>query len=160
MKFLKDIFFFSIRRILQARVLPFIQGHATPDRIVFQQDGAPAHHAQVNTNWLQQNIPLVCSRDCDQNFNQGLPNQFLLEWPPYSMDMTPMDFGNLFLNMFSIFHYSSFNFVHFGFWNFFGQNYSWPYVLLYGTSCTHLKSCWLRVHFQLFAWFGQTLFVR
>ena len=77
--------------------MPFIQGHATPERIVFQQDGAPAHHAQVNTNWLQQNIPLVCSRDCDQNFNHGLPNQFLLEWPPYSMDMTPMDFGNLFL---------------------------------------------------------------
>ena len=38
---------------------------------------------------------------------------------------------------------------------FFGQNYSWQ--------CVHLKSCWLvcvlnMTHFQLFAWFGQTLF--
>ena len=77
--------------------MPFIQGHATPERIVFQQDGAPPHYAQVNTDWLSQNIPLVCSVDCRQNQNRGIPNQFLLEWPPYSMDMTPMDFGNLFI---------------------------------------------------------------
>ena len=95
MKGLK-IIFISIRRILQARVLPFIQGHATPERIVFQQDGAPPHHARVNTDWLSQNIPLVCSIDCRHNQNLGI-NQFLLEWPPYSMDMTPMDFGNVFI---------------------------------------------------------------
>ena len=45
---------------------------------VFQQDRAPAHTANINQAWLQQNIPEFIRKD---------------EWPPYSPDLNPMDFS-------------------------------------------------------------------
>ncbi|KAI6654598.1 hypothetical protein LOD99_994 [Oopsacas minuta] len=45
---------------------------------LFQQDGAPAHTAKVNQQWLRNNIPDFISKE---------------EWPPSSPDLNPMDFS-------------------------------------------------------------------
>ena len=45
---------------------------------LFQQDGAPAHTAKVNQEWLRKNIPDFISKE---------------EWPPSSPDLNPMDFS-------------------------------------------------------------------
>ncbi|KAI6659393.1 hypothetical protein LOD99_10839 [Oopsacas minuta] len=44
---------------------------------LFQQDGAPAHTAKVNQQWLRNNIPNIISKE---------------EWPPSSPDLNPTDF--------------------------------------------------------------------
>ena len=91
--YLPDIFTDIHRRILQNRVLPFIQGHPDRERIIFQQDGARCHNSRTNTQWLEANLNLVCSLACQQDKRIGR-NPFLLAWPPYSPDLSPMDFGN------------------------------------------------------------------
>ena len=45
---------------------------------LFQQDGAPAHTAKVNQEWLNENIPDFISKE---------------EWPPSSPDLNPMDYS-------------------------------------------------------------------
>ena len=45
---------------------------------LFQQDGAPAHTAKVNQEWLRRNIPDFISKE---------------EWPPSSPDLNPLDFS-------------------------------------------------------------------
>ena len=42
------IYFLLYSEVLKPVVLPFIRNHATPDRIVFQQDGARAHNGQAH----------------------------------------------------------------------------------------------------------------
>ena len=44
---------------------------------VFQQDGAPAHSARQEQEWLEQNCPDFIKKD---------------EWPPNSPDLNPLDF--------------------------------------------------------------------
>ena len=41
-------YFLLYSEVLKPVVLPFIRNHATPDRIVFQQDGARAHNGQAH----------------------------------------------------------------------------------------------------------------
>ena len=45
---------------------------------LFQQDGAPAHTANINQEWLRTNIPDFISKE---------------EWPPSSSDLNPLDFS-------------------------------------------------------------------
>ncbi|KAI6660612.1 hypothetical protein LOD99_10389 [Oopsacas minuta] len=45
---------------------------------VFQQDGAPAHTANITQKWLHENISGFLSKE---------------EWPPSSPDLNPMDFS-------------------------------------------------------------------
>ncbi|KAI6656174.1 hypothetical protein LOD99_1507 [Oopsacas minuta] len=45
---------------------------------VFQQDGAPAHTANITQKWLHENISGFLSKE---------------EWPPSSADLNPMDFS-------------------------------------------------------------------
>ena len=94
---LKYPFILFHSEVLEPHLLPFIQGHPARDRIVFQQDGARCHNARVTTQWLEANINarMICSLQSQQDQRIGR-QPFLFEWPPYSPDMTPMDFGNNF----------------------------------------------------------------
>ena len=99
---LKYSFILFHSEVLEPHLLPFIQGHPARDRIVFQQDGARCHNARVTTQWLEANLNarMICSLQSQQDQRIGR-QPFLFEWPPYSPDMTPMDFGNNFkLNFF------------------------------------------------------------
>ena len=99
---LKYSFILFHSEVLEPHLLPFIQGHPARDRIVFQQDGARCHNARVTTQWLEANLNarMICSLQSQQDQRIGR-QPFLFEWPPYSPDMTPMDFGNnLKLNFF------------------------------------------------------------
>ena len=91
-----DIFFSFHSEVLEPHVLPFIQGHPARDRIVFQQDGARCHNARITTQWLEANINarMICSLQSQQDQRIGR-QPFLFEWPPYSPDMSPMDFGKV-----------------------------------------------------------------
>ena len=66
-------------------------GNGQFDRMMLMQDGASIHRAQVVTQWLEANVTLMCSQPCQQDVRIGR-NPFALNWPPYSSDMTPMDF--------------------------------------------------------------------
>ena len=75
-------------------VLPFLQTRADRGSIIFQQDGARAHNAKSVTDWMEANLNprMICSIQSQQDQRNGrFP--FLLRWPPYSPDMSPMDFG-------------------------------------------------------------------
>ena len=48
-----------------------------PGGFVFQQDGAPAHTAQVTQDWLFINCPDFIAKN---------------EWPPNSPDLNPLDY--------------------------------------------------------------------
>jgi len=48
-----------------------------PGGFIFQQDGAPAHTAQLTQTWTAANCPEFISKD---------------EWPPNSPDLNPLDF--------------------------------------------------------------------
>ena len=79
-------------------MLPFLNARQDRDQIVFQQDGARAHTAREVTTWLENNIPNVCSMACQQDVRNGrFP--FLFGWPPYSPDLSPMDFGSYFIDI-------------------------------------------------------------
>ena len=67
--------------MLKAHVLPALQRKRVMDRIIFQQDGAPAHiHKDVKAFLLQNFGEKVVSR------------HFEFSWPARSPDLTPMDF--------------------------------------------------------------------
>jgi hypothetical protein len=77
---------------------------------VFQQDGARCHNARITTQWLEANINarMICSLQSQQDVRLG-HQPFLFEWPPYSPDMSPMDFGNkiFFFRLMRFFHICS-----------------------------------------------------
>lgn len=53
----------------------------------FQQDGAPSHIAGQNLNLIREHFGgRVISRNQTEKFGEGL------NWPPFSPDLTPMDF--------------------------------------------------------------------
>ena len=67
--------------MLEEDVWPVLSRWRNVDRLVFMQDGAPAHYSRVVRNWL------------DRHFHQRWlgragPN----EWPARSPDLTPCDF--------------------------------------------------------------------
>lgn len=67
--------------MLKKYYIPALRRHREQDQIIFQQDGAPPHAANIVVNWLEEMFnDRVISRRCD-NF-----------WPPYSPDLNPCDF--------------------------------------------------------------------
>jgi hypothetical protein len=61
--------------------IPSLIEHGALERIIYQQDGAPAHTTRAVLNFLNDRFGSnVVSRGCD------------VEWPPRSPDMTPADF--------------------------------------------------------------------
>ena len=66
-------------RILEANVKPWVASNYGPKtKIVFQQDGAPAHTSKKTQEWLKKAFPNFWSK--------GL-------WPPNSPDLNPMDYS-------------------------------------------------------------------
>ena len=85
-----------IYRIVRDTIVPWMHqqealGNGTFDRMMLMHDGAPIHRAQVVTQWLEANVTLMCSQPCQQDVRIGR-SPFILSWPPYSADLTPMDF--------------------------------------------------------------------
>ena len=66
-------------RILEKIVKPWIVKNYHPDtKIVFQQDGAPAHTSKKTQTWLKENLPDFWPKDL---------------WPPNSPDLNPLDYS-------------------------------------------------------------------
>jgi hypothetical protein len=62
-------------------VIPSLIEQGAHERIIYQQDGAPAHTTRAVLNFLNDQFGSnVISRGCD------------IEWPPRSPDLTPADF--------------------------------------------------------------------
>lgn len=72
----------SYLKLLQQQVLPVVQEFPRFDELVFMQDGAPPHWSLAVRNWLSNTFP-------NRWMGRSSPN---LPWPPYSPDLTPMDF--------------------------------------------------------------------
>ena len=76
---------------LQEQLLPDLADEvpiALRNRLVFQQDGAPAHYSQAVRQWLNECFPerwIGRASIADRPFVAA-------EWPPRSPDLTPMDF--------------------------------------------------------------------
>jgi len=64
-------------KVLEDKFLPWVRTNFPDGNVVLQQDGAPAHTANVTQKWLQENIPFW-------------PKNL---WPPYSPDANPLDFS-------------------------------------------------------------------
>lgn len=63
---------------LKSKVVPWIKEEFVGTSVCFQQDGAPAHTANVVQEW------------CAANFDHFWPKSF---WPPSSPDCNPLDFA-------------------------------------------------------------------
>jgi hypothetical protein len=72
----------SYLALLQQQFLPVAQEFPKFNDLVFMQDGAPPHWSRAVRNWLSVTLP-------NRWMGRGSPN---LPWPPYSPDLTPMDF--------------------------------------------------------------------
>lgn len=68
--------------MLQQQFLPQVQNSPNFSNMIFMQDGAPPHWSAVVRNFLNETFP-------NRWMGRGSPN---LPWPPYSPDLTPMDF--------------------------------------------------------------------
>jgi transposase len=67
-------------RILKDHVKPWIEANydLQNTKIVFQQDGAPAHTSKRTQEWLKNNLPDYWGKDL---------------WPPNSPDLNPLDYS-------------------------------------------------------------------
>jgi hypothetical protein len=72
----------SYLALLQQQFLPVAQEFPKFHELVFMQDGAPPHWSLAVRNWLSDTLP-------NRWMGRSSPN---LPWPPYSPDLTPMDF--------------------------------------------------------------------
>lgn len=72
----------SYLSLLQQHLLPAMQPRDDFHSLIFMQDGAPPHWSLAVRNWLTATFP-------ERWMGRGSPN---LPWPPYSPDLTPMDF--------------------------------------------------------------------
>jgi hypothetical protein len=72
----------SYLELLQQQFLPAAQVFPNFNKLVFMQDGAPPHWSLAVRNWLSNTFP-------NRWMGRNSPN---LPWPPYSPDLTPMDF--------------------------------------------------------------------
>lgn len=62
-------------------MVPQIKDQHGNDDIYFQQDGAPAHYANIVREFLNQYFP-----------NKWIGRRGSVEWLPRSLDLTPMDY--------------------------------------------------------------------
>ena len=65
--------------ILRRHVIPFMENQF--EEMLFQQDGAPAHYANIVRNYLN-----------DKLQHAWIGRRGTTEWPPRSPDLTPLDF--------------------------------------------------------------------
>ena len=71
----------SYRTMIEDFLLPHLRRRRVMRTTIFQQDGAPAHTAKVNLQWLRRVFGnRVVSKGCD------------MTWPPRSPDLTPPDY--------------------------------------------------------------------
>jgi hypothetical protein len=68
--------------MLQQRFIPAVQHWPSFHRMIFMQDGAPPHWSVAVRNYLTATFP-------NRWMGRGSPSY---PWPPYSPDLTPMDF--------------------------------------------------------------------
>jgi hypothetical protein len=66
-----------IDSVLDASVKPHADAHFRGKSWIFQQDGAPAHRANLTHEWLDENVPAYIDRN---------------NWPAYSCDLNPCDY--------------------------------------------------------------------
>ena len=67
-----------IDRVLKTHVLPWVRAtYGEENEVVFMQDGAPAHTANIPQKWLEENLDFW-------------PKTI---WPPSSPDLNPLDFS-------------------------------------------------------------------
>ena len=67
--------------MLKSYYIPALKIHGELADIIFQQDGAPPHSANIVVEWLQEKFgDRLISRHCEN------------VWPPYSPDLNPCDF--------------------------------------------------------------------
>jgi len=71
------------QRMITERLIPDLEDRGWIDGYYFQQDGAPAHTAR-------ETIDLLASRFGNRLISQKCPGG--IEWPPYSPDLSPLDF--------------------------------------------------------------------
>jgi hypothetical protein len=78
-------YFFAERTVTSHNYLDILELFAVPriydDNVIFQQDGAPVHYANIVTEFLDETFPL-------RWIGRGRWKQ----WPPRSSDVTPLDF--------------------------------------------------------------------
>jgi len=67
--------------MLRTSILPAIRTHFGNDEFYFQQDGAPPHFHRDVTAYLNENLP-----------GQWIGRRGAVEFPPHSLDLTPLDF--------------------------------------------------------------------
>jgi hypothetical protein len=68
--------------LLQQCFIPVVQHWASFNQMIFQQDGAPPHWSLAVRNYLTATFPARWMGRASPNY----------PWPPYSPDLTPMDF--------------------------------------------------------------------
>lgn len=68
---------YYLEEVLQKRLIPAVQQMYGTEYYCFQQDGAPAHTANLVQKW------------CEENLTDYIPKN---EWPPSSPDLNPLDF--------------------------------------------------------------------
>ena len=67
--------------MLQNFFWPYIQSKGLCSKIMFQQDGAPAHYSLIVRNWLDKRLP-----------GRWIGRRGPIEWAARSPDLTPLDF--------------------------------------------------------------------
>ena len=68
-------------KVLMQTVFPYVWKNDDDDSFIFQEDGAPAHYANVVRNALNERLT-----------NRWIGRRGTIEWPAHSPDLTPLDF--------------------------------------------------------------------
>lgn len=77
----------SYVNLLKHEFIPFLESKNLMDKCIFMQDGAPCHTSKVALTLINEHFQdRVISTKYPEKFNMGS------EWPPYSPDLTPLDF--------------------------------------------------------------------
>lgn len=73
--------------LLKNEFFPYLKTRNLIDTCYFMQDGAPCHTSKISLQFINEHFKnRVISTGYPQKYNMGI------EWPPYSPDLTPLDF--------------------------------------------------------------------
>lgn len=73
--------------LLEDRIIPELEQEGATETYHFQQDGAPPHSTRANLTILRRAFgDRVIARNFPETFQSGMA------WPPYSPDLSPLDF--------------------------------------------------------------------
>lgn len=77
----------SYLNLLKHEFIPYLKSRNLKDSCFFMQDGAPCHTSKIVLSYLYKHFKeRVISKRYPNTYNIGL------EWPPYSPDLTPLDY--------------------------------------------------------------------